>query len=272
MEKYRKLKEYFKGKITIVSYSGGMDSLLVSLMSKYHSIYTLALTINNGFFLEDTINRAVELAKKYDINHKVVNINYLKNRRIISQINKNLDNRCYICKRYMAEALIKERDNLKKGNELNNIPKGNLDTKNIIVVDGTNYDDLFEDRPGIRAYREYNIRSPLAELKIVKRDVRDMLNYMKVPIPKEDSCLATRILNPPINEKKLKMVNEAEDFLNSFLKINGYLRVRLFHDIGIIEVNRDEIYKIVDIINFEIISKKFKNIGFKKCTLRIDNI
>ena len=68
------------------------------------------------------------------------------------------------------------------------------------------------------------------------------------------------------------MIREAEDFLTSFLKINGYLRVRFFHDIGIIEINRDEIYKIMDINNFEIIGKKFKDMGFKKCTLRMDNI
>lgn len=38
-----------------------------------------------------------------------------------------------------------------------------------VVVDGTNYDDLFEDRPGLRAKEEFNIGSPFADFKIGKK-------------------------------------------------------------------------------------------------------
>jgi len=109
MEKFRRLKEYFKGKISVVSYSGGMDSLLVALMSKHYGRYTLAITVNNGFFPEESIRRSVELSKKYSIDHKIVNFNYLK-KGVVCEINRDLKNRCYICKKYMAEILVKERD------------------------------------------------------------------------------------------------------------------------------------------------------------------
>ena len=75
MEKYHNLKNYFKGKKVIVSYSGGVDSLLVAKVSSDNAKYTLAITIDNGFFSEDTIKNAIERARKYDINHKIIKKN-----------------------------------------------------------------------------------------------------------------------------------------------------------------------------------------------------
>jgi uncharacterized protein len=253
MEKYHNLKNYFKGKKVIVSYSGGVDSLLVAKVSSDNAKYTLAITIDNGFFSEDTLKNAIERARKYDINHKIIKINYMDNENIISEINNNLKNRCYFCKKFMAEELVKEKNKL---------------DSDIIIVDGTNYDDLFEDRLGISAYKEYNIKSPLAELKFSKNDITNLSKYLNLDIPKKDTCLATRVLNPPITKEKLKMVEESEKFLASFLNIGGYFRVRHFYDIAIIEINKDEVYKFeTDIDKLKTINKKFKEIGFKKCVL-----
>ena len=258
MEKYQKLKDYFKGKKVIVSYSGGIDSSLVAKVSSDNAKYTLAITIDNGFFSEDAVNNAIERAKKYNINHKIIKMNYMDSEDMISKINNDLKNRCYFCKKFMAEELVKEKNKL----------SDNVIDNDIIIVDGTNYDDLFEDRPGMRAYKEYNIKSPLAELKFSKNDIINISKYLNLDIPKKDTCLATRVLNPPITEEKLKMVERAERFLASFLNIEGYFRVRHFYDIAIIEINKDEVYKFVtDIDNLKTINKKFKEIGFKKCVL-----
>ena len=258
MEKYQKLKDYFKGKKVIVSYSGGIDSSLVAKVSSDNAKYTLAITIDNGFFSEDAVNNAIERAKKYNINHKIIKMNYMDSEDMISKINNDLKNRCYFCKKFMAEELVKEKNKL----------SDNVIDNDIIIVDGTNYDDLFEDRPGMRAYKEYNIKSPLAELKFSKNDIINISKYLNLDIPKKDTCLATRVLNPPITEEKLKMVERAERFLASFLNIEGYFRVRHFYDIAIIEINKDEVYKFeTDIDNLKTINKKFKEIGFKKCVL-----
>ena len=230
MEKYQKLKDYFKGKKVMVSYSGGVDSLLVAKVSSDTAKYTLAITIDNGFFSEDAVNNAIERAKKYNINHKIIKMNYMDSEDMISKRNNDLKNRCYFCKKFMAEELVKEKNKL----------SDNVIDNDIIIVDGTNYDDLFEDRPGMRAYKEYNIKSPLAELKFSKNDIINISKYLNLDIPKKDTCLATRVLNPPITEEKLKMVERAERFLASFLNIEGYFRVRHFYDIAIIEINKDE--------------------------------
>ena len=258
MEKYQKLKDYFKGKKVIVSYSGGIDSSLVAKVSSDNAKYTLAITIDNGFFSEDAVNNAIERAKKYNINHKIIKMNYMDSEDMISKINNDLKNRCYFCKKFMAEELVKEKNKL----------SDNVIDNDIIIVDGTNYDDLFEDRPGMRAYKEYNIKSPLAELKFSKNDIINISKYLNLDIPKKDTCLATRVLNPPITEEKLKMVERAERFLASFLNIEGYFRVRHFYDIAIIEINKDEVYKFeTDIDKLKTINKKFKEMGFKKCVL-----
>ncbi|AEH06257.1 ATP-dependent sacrificial sulfur transferase LarE [Methanothermococcus okinawensis] len=267
MEKYKRLKDYFKRKNVIVSYSGGVDSLLVAKVSSDNAKYTLAITIDNGFFSENSINNAVKRAKKYNINHKVVKLNYMDYNYIISKINSDLKNRCYYCKKYMASELLKEKNKLKR--KLNNDTDNN--NNNIIIVDGTNYDDLFEDRPGIKAYNEYNIKSPLAELNFSKDDIINLSKYLNIDIPKKDTCLATRVLNPPITKEKIKMVERAEEFLVSFLDIEGYFRVRHFYDIAIIEINKEEIYKFkMDMDNLKIINEQFKEIGFKKCVLDIN--
>ena len=40
------------------------------------------------------------------------------------------------------------------------------------ILDGTNIDDLGDDRPGITAAREWQVRSPLVEAAFTKADVR----------------------------------------------------------------------------------------------------
>jgi uncharacterized protein len=256
--KYQKLKDYFKGKKVIVSYSGGIDSLLVAKVSSDNAKYTLAITIDNGFFSKDTIKNAEERARIYNINYKIIKINYMDNKNIISKINNDLKNRCYFCKKFMAEELVREKNRL----------RNDVIDNDIIIVDGTNYDDLFEDRPGMKAYREYNIKSPLAEMKFSKNDIIHLSKYLNLDILKKDTCLATRILNAPITEKKLKMVERAETFLASFLNIKGYFRVRHFYDIALIEINKEEVYKFENNIDkLDAINKKFKEIGFKKCVL-----
>ncbi len=278
MKKYKKLRNYFREKNIIVSYSGGIDSLLVAKISSDNAKNFLAITIDNGFFSRNSIDNAINLAKKYNLRHEIVTINYMHDDSIISKINKDFKNRCYFCKKIMAHALINKKNELVCGGKLKNTTKhpNNTLLDDVIVVDGTNYNDLFENRPGIKAYKEYGIKSPLAELKFSKDDIVTLSRYLNIDIPKEDSCLATRILSPPITEKKLRMVETAEKFLASFLNIKGYknnyLRVRYFHGMAILELRNNHCNYGINLSSseLEIITKKFKEIGFKKCVMDLD--
>ena len=63
------------------------------------------------------------------------------------------------------------------------------------VVDGTNLDDLGDDRPGIKAAREWKVRSPLVEASFSKADVRAAAQSLGLSTWDKPAaaCLSSRI-------------------------------------------------------------------------------
>jgi len=245
LQKYENLKEFFKGKKVISAYSGGIDSTLLSKVASQVT-ETLAVTIDNGFFSEETIKKAENRAKLFKIPQKTVKINYLT-----EKVSNDIENRCYNCKSKIAEELLKIKNDL------------NYD----IIVDGTIYDDLFEDRPGIIAFKEKNIISPLSDLKFTKDEVITLSKHLNLEIPVKDTCMATRILSKPISFEKMDTSYIAEEFIKSKFHIESYLRVRHFENIAIIEITKKESEKLLDIDSMNIINAELKKIGFERVTL-----
>jgi uncharacterized protein len=84
------------------------------------------------------------------------------------------------------------------------------------LLDGTNSDDLQEQRPGLQAIRELGIKTPLADAGFNKDEIRQLardagLSNHALP---SNSCLATRV--PPstrITVETLQRINHAELFM-----------------------------------------------------------
>lgn len=96
------------------------------------------------------------------------------------------------------------------------------------VLDGTNADDLGEDRPGAAAGREQGVQSPLAETGLTKSEIRDRSRARRLPTWDQPSspCLASRIPHgTPVTVGRLRAVEEAERSLRA-LGVAGNLRVR----------------------------------------------
>ena len=99
----------------------------------------------------------------------------------IDEITRNDSLRCYFCKKNLYLSLIREARK--------------IDSKCHLFFDGTQFDDLSKDRPGLQALKELDIKTPLAEVGLTKKEIRSTLKqwgYAFWNIPSE-SCLATRI-------------------------------------------------------------------------------
>ena len=99
-----------------------------------------------------------------------------------------------------------------------------------VLLDGTNASDEAGDRPGMRALRELEVRSPLRECGLTKADIRRLSREAGLFTWDKPAyaCLATRIpTGEAITGEILARVEGAEDALFRL----GYtdFRVRVFH-------------------------------------------
>lgn len=252
-KKLDSLISLLKGKNIIVAFSGGIDSSLLAYISSKYAKNTLLLTEKSILTPSNEIEETIKFAQKYNIMHLILEGNPLKNDKFI----ENPTNRCYICKKDIFSKFVKIKE------------KKNFD----LIIDGSNLDDISEYRPGMKALQEFNIISPYIELNINKQEIRELSNHfgLETSIKPSNACLASRIpYNEEINEKKLQMVHQAEDFLKHKFNLRQ-LRVR-FHDRNLarIELLKEDFTRILTKKNFNLISSTFKEIGFTYITIDIE--
>ncbi|MCS7098495.1 MAG: ATP-dependent sacrificial sulfur transferase LarE [Candidatus Methanomethyliaceae archaeon] len=244
----KELKEWFiNAGSVLVAYSGGLDSTLVAyIANKVLNENALAITIKTIFIDEDEIEYAINNARNLGIKHRVVELD------LPESILENPRDRCYICKKHIMRKL--KEIAKKEGYSW--------------IVDGTNYDDLSENRPGIVALKEEGIRSPLIELKIGKARIKELskelgLNYRR----SSNACLATRFpYGYKISLEDLRMVANAERIIRD----EGFevVRVRHFGTMAKIEVGKEEISKIIQ--QRQSLVYKLKSIGYKVVALDLE--
>lgn len=222
-----RLEEWFRkygGGGAVVAYSGGIDSTLVAYVAnKILGHRALAVTFRHQFTDNYEVEEAVDVAKRIGLNHLVIDL------ALPEILMGNPHERCYICKKHIMGRLRELAKELRYE----------------LLIDGTNYDDLSEERPGIRALREEGVRSPLVELGIGKGGVRVLsrtlgLDYRKPSRP----CLATRFpYGYRITYEELNRVSSAE----RLLKNEGFrvIRVRHLGAMAKIEVGEDEIQRLL---------------------------
>ncbi len=246
-QKYNQLQQILKdfGKV-VVAYSGGVDStfLLKAAVDTLGADNVLACISAGVVEPSNQLQRAAEQAKNIGVELKVIETNELEDPNFTS----NKADRCFHCKSHICRILL---DIAKE--------KG-FDQ----VAFGTNYDDLDDFRPGNRAIKVFGIRSPLAEVKLTKDDIRQLSRKMNLPTADLPSspCLASRIAyGLEVTEQRLKQVDEAEDFLRQL----GFVEFRVRHHdkLARIEVGRKDIERIAaEPLRSQIVDK-LKSLGFK---------
>ena len=215
MAKLEKVKEIFANQRVIIGYSGGLDSTLVCYLAKIYADNVLPIIVNDPTTPSQELQQADEFTKLFEIPLRIIELSTLD----IPEFIQNTPDRCYYCKRNLLTELekIAEEENY------------------TMVVDGTNYSDLSDTRPGLRALQESHTRSPLAEAEITKPEIREISQALNLPsfnLPSQ-ACLASRIpFYTPITAELLKLVDEAEQFIRELLQDNTIpLRVRV-HPLG----------------------------------------
>lgn len=234
-----------------IAFSGGVDSgtLLAMAVRTLSKENVLAVILNSPLSPGGEVEEARDFCSSLGVEHILIEEGDL------SPLADNPPERCYICKKISYRKIWE----VAQGRGFEHL------------LDGTNRDDFSDYRPGLKAREELGVRSPLAEVGMGKKEVRELAFEMGLPFWDKPSspCLASRIpFGQKITREKLRMIGEAEGFLRSL----GFREVRVrCHEEGRlarIEVPKGNLERIWE--RKEEIRERLKGIGFKYITLDLE--
>lgn len=238
-----------------VAYSGGVDSsfLLHSACSALEAGKVVA------FHAVSSLTGRLQREKAQKIFHKAF-IGRAEYREIVvyplswTDFTANTDKRCYFCKSRLYQIFIEEMK----------------DVQCRVLLDGTNADDLEQNRPGLRAIRELGVRTPLADAGLGKEEIRVLAQNAGLPNydSPANSCLATRIATGrEITSSLLERIEKAENFLER----SGFLgtRVRPFGEFTHIDILSEDMERFCLSGNRQTIQDFFTESGLGNAFLNI---
>ena len=260
MSHYEDLKTYLKqfNKV-MVAFSGGIDSYFVlkAAVDSLGSDNVLAVTGDSPSLKESERGQTALLAKNIEAKHKVIFTEEMSDPNYYN----NPQNRCFFCK----DELYKKLDELKR------------ETGTDTILDGTNFDDMSDFRPGYRASKNHGIVSPLVELKFTKAEIRNIARSIGIEIWDKPSspCLSSRIpYGQKVTVEKLSLIEKAEEVLKQF----GFRDYRVRHfeisqngddtklKLAKIDIGQSEMREFLDYSLVAEINSKLKALGYNFVT------
>ncbi len=226
----------------MVAFSGGVDSGLLAAAAYYAlGEKMLAVTFQSAVEEDESWELAQATARKVGFPILGMPGGEFENPNFVA----NTSQRCYFCKKDTftgMEKLAKERGFA-------------------YTAEGTNADDKNDFRPGMRAADEVGTRSPLAEVGMVKSEIRALAKALELPVWDRPSspCLASRIpYGITVTRENISMVAAGEKYLRGL----GFspVRVRFERATARLEVAPEQIVRLAE-LHAEV-SAKFKEIGF----------
>ncbi len=233
----------------VIAFSGGVDStFLLKVASEVLGDKTIAVTANSETYPKRELEEAKLFARSQGITHIVIETLELE----IAGFADNPPDRCFYCKHELFSKLT----DIAKDNGIK------------YVLDGSNYDDRNDHRPGMRAAKQLGVVSPLKEAEMTKDDIRELSKEFGLSTWNKPSfaCLSSRFpYGTKITPDKLVVIGEAEDFIRDL----GFkeLRVRHHDTIARIEVGKADLGRIVEFADE--IADKLKSLGFLYVTLEL---
>lgn len=236
----------------VLAFSGGVDSsLLLRAAAEALGPRLIAVTAVSATYPPDELHNAKALAASLCVDHRVVHSRELADESFIS----NGPDRCYHCKRELFGELC--RIAAAEGA--------------VAVLDGSNRDDGRDHRPGMRAAREFAVRSPLIEADLGKQEVRDLARSLGLSVWDKPSlaCLSSRIpYGTRITGELLQRIQAAEDAVRDAGV--AVVRVRHHGETARIEVGERDLGMLIDETRRRKITVSLKALGYTYVCLDLE--
>ena len=236
----------------VVAFSGGVDSTVVLKVAVDVLGESVQAVISSSPTLPaNELEDAHRLCEAMGIELQVVETDQLQ----IAAFAQNDATRCFHCKTDLYQLLTSIRK--VSGAQA--------------IVDGTNVNDMGEDRPGIRAGKQLGVRSPLLEAECDKSDIRKLAKALGLANWNKPAaaCLSSRITRGiPITKTLLSRVEQAEVFLVE--EGLTQVRVRLNGETARIEVGLSEMVMLTEETRRSRLVATFKDLGFQTITVDLE--
>ncbi|MDE3057678.1 MAG: ATP-dependent sacrificial sulfur transferase LarE [Bacteroidota bacterium] len=234
----------------VIGYSGGVDStLLLKVACDAVGSNALAVIGTSETYPSAEYREAAALAKTFGARFMEVRTEETD----MLKFKENPPDRCYFCKTELFSKLTEVAS--KEG-----IPW---------IADGSISDDAGDFRPGMKAKKENNVRSPLLEAGLSKKEVREISKHLGLPTWDKPSfaCLSSRFpYGFGITPDNLTKVDSAETFLRGL----GFRSFRVRHhdeNTARIEIGKEEMHRMFDEAMRTAVITAFKKLGFIYITL-----
>ncbi len=236
----------------IVAYSGGTDSAYLAwAANKVLGEKALAVTADSPSIPESHKRDAAEYAAKLGFRHEFIPTYEFDN----PDYSKNDANRCFHCKDEMFDRM-----------EEIAADKGFTN-----VVYGVNRDDLGDYRPGQQAAKKHQVRAPLVDAGMTKREIRALSKEAGLPFwdRPATACLSSRIpYGTSVTPEKIKKIEAGEEALRE-LGFRIY-RVRYHGELVRLEFGADELPRALNPEMAAKLTAIFKPLGFHYVTIDLE--
>jgi len=253
-DKLKKLKDILSDmKKVVVAYSGGVDSsfLLKVAADTLGSVNVRAVLAISPTYPSREYEKAMETASAIGIDVDIISTKETED----PKFKNNPVDRCYFCKHELFTKIA-----------------GYIDSGDFInMIDGSNMDDLSDHRPGKKALREKQVRSPLQEAGLTKSEIRQLSRELGLKTWNKDAlaCLSSRFpYGESIDLQKLQMVDEAENFLADL----GFTNIRARHEKNTlrIEITPSQIQRFADDSLRLAIVSRMKELGYHYVSIDLE--
>ena len=233
----------------MVAYSGGVDSaFLAATAHRVLGERMLAVLADSPSLARRDMEQAKAFAEQHRIPLRIIQTEELDK----PEYQRNDASRCFHCKTELFEGM------KKLGSQLGFAR----------IAYGMNADDRRDYRPGQRAAEDHEVLAPLAEVGLMKQEIRALAKEAGYTLWDRPAapCLSSRVeYGRTVTREVLEQVERAEESLRQL----GFREFRVRHhgELARVEISRAEMEHALTLDMMDRISTQLRAVGFQYVTL-----